>query len=278
MESNHNKAVAVSIDIENDWGGRINAYQGIQEGLPFILDTLKGLDIKATFFVSGEVVRDNKDAFNEIRASGHEIASHGFTHNVDYSKLSKEELSAQISRSRESIENELGISPLGFRAPKFGTSAHLFSILSDLQFKYDSSMVRGILPSRYSSLSVPSEPFFKNDILEIPISTLPYLKVPMGLLWINAIGFGRFRFLAERMRLPEIIVLYMHPFDLVQNKSKNDFGFLVNRWYTYKTDTTRHTLISILDYLKSKNREFICLRDLLSRNGIEIERKQGISV
>jgi len=256
------KEIAITIDVESDWGGRADTCHGIQEGLPFILNTLNELDIKATFFISGEIVRNNKDIVSEISESGHEIASHSFKHNVDYGELSKEELFDQINMSKELIEDEIGVKPLGFRMPQFRINDHLFDVLSDLGFKYDSSMVRGIFPSRYSSLSIPSEPFFKNGILEIPISTMPYIRLPMGLLWINAMGFNMFKFLVERIELPDRIVLYLHPFDLIGSKSKKDFGFFVNRWYNYRTSSVKGTLITVLNYWKNRKRNFICLKDI----------------
>ena len=266
----------MTIDVESDWGGRADTCHGLQKSLPFILNTLKGFDVKVTFFISGEIVANNKDIICEISESGHEIASHSFKHNIDYGKLSKEELFNQINMSKELIEDEIGVKPLGFRMPKFRINDYLFEMLSDLGFKYDSSMVRGILPTRYSGLSTPSEPFFKNGILEIPISTIPYIRLPIGLLWINAIGFKVFRFLVERIELPDIIVLDLHPFDFINvNKSKNDFGFFVNRWYNYKTGSVKDTFISVLDYWKNKNKEFICLEDILSQNKIKVEREQG---
>lgn len=271
------KMVAITIDVETDWGGRLRGGPGnclgIEEGIPYLLSLLAELNVKATFFISGEVVKNNKDIICEISESWHEIASHSFKHNIDYGKLSKDELFNQINISKELIEDEIGIKPLGFRMPQFRINDHLFDVLSDLGFKYDSSMVRSIFPSRYSSLSIPSEPFFKNGILEIPISTIPYIMLPLGLLWINAMGFSTFRFLIKPIKLPDPIVLYLHPFDLIVNKSKNDFGFFVNRWYNYKTRSVKDTLISVLDYWKNKNKEFICLKDILSQNKSYMEQE-----
>ena len=268
------RVIAITIDVETDWGGRLRAgpgnCQGIEEGIPYLLSLLAELNIKATFFISGEVIANNKDMICKIKESGHEIASHSFKHNMDYGKLSKEELFKQINMSKELIEDEIGVKPLGFRMPQFQISDHLFEVLSDSGFKYDSSMVRSIFPSRYSGLSIPSEPFFKNGMLEIPISTIPYIRLPLGLLWINVMGLSTFRFLIERIKIPNTIVLYLHPFDLIGSKSKNDFGFFVNRWYNYKTSSTKDTLISLLDYFKHKNREFTSLRDVF-----KAERKQG---
>ena len=269
-----NKSIAMTIDVESDWGGRADTCHGIQEGLPFILNTLNEFKIKATFFISGEIVKNNKNIICEISESGHEIASHSFKHNMDYNKLSKEELFNQINLSKELIEDEIGIKPSGFRTPQFQINDYLFEVLSDLDFKYDSSTVRGILPTRYSGLSTPSEPFLKNGILEIPTSTMPYIRLPMGLLWINVVGFNIFRFLSERINFADVIVLYLHTFDLLDIKSKNDFRFFVNRWYNYKTSSVKDTLISVLDYWGNKNKEFTCLKDIYHLK-TKVERKQG---
>lgn len=263
MKGSASKTIAISVDVENDWGGRVDTSYGIQEGLPFILDTLDEFAIRATFFICGEVVTKNRAMVCRISKSGHEIASHGFTHNIDYGRLSEEELSDQIHRSKLLIEEETGTRIVGFRMPKFRVNDCLFHVLADLRFKYDSSVVRGILPWRYSNLSIPYEPFLKNGILEIPVSTMPYLRVPMGLLWINAVGFNTFRFLMERSKLPHTIVLYIHPFDLIVDKPEGDFGFFVNRWHNYKATSPKATLVSIVEYFKDRNERFVSLEDIL---------------
>jgi len=257
------KSIAITIDVESDWGGRSRTYKGVENCVPIILDLLDELEIKATFFTSGDVVRDNKDIICEVSGLGHEIASHGFKHDVDYSRLSKEELFNQIDISKELIESEVGIKPLGFRTPQFRINAHLFEVLSDLGFKYDSSMATGILPSRYSGLSIPSEPFSKKCILEIPVSTMPYTRLPLGLLWITAMGFDVFRFLMKRSKSMSHITLYLHPFDLLQDKPKGDFNFLISSWYNYKAHSAKNTLQKLIRYWSREGRRFITLKELL---------------
>lgn len=267
MRAEKLKTVAVTIDVETDWGGRLSVgpgnCHGIEEGIPYLLHLLDELKIKATFFISGEVVSEYADIIKSIVEQGHEIASHGFKHDVDYSTMSKKEISEQISKSKTILEDEIGVTPLGFRAPQFRVNEAVYEVLSELNFKYDSSMVRGILPTRYNNLSIPSKPFMKSNLLGIPISTMPYLKVPLGLLWINAMGFNMFRFLLKGTESPNPVILYLHPFDLIQNKSKSDFGFLINRWYNYRSHSTRNTLELIIKYWNREGRKFIMLKELL---------------
>lgn len=269
------KTVAVTIDVETDWGGRLSTgpgnCHGIEEGIPYLLHLLDELKIKATFFISGEVVSEYADIIRDIAEQGHEIASHGYKHNVNYSTMSKMEIKEQISKSKKILEDEIGIIPIGFRAPQFRMSEATYVVLHELNFKYNSSMVRGILPTRYNNLSISSKPFMKNNLLEIPISAMPYLRVPMGLLWINVIGFSTFRFLSERIKLANMVVLYLHPFDLIEAKSKKDFGFIITKWYNLRSDKVKYTLESLLKYWKG-NREFLVLKEVIEKN----KRNKGV--
>ena len=52
----------------------------IPESTPFILDTLKELDVKATFFVVGENVKRYPDLFRRIVSEGHSIGNHTYNH------------------------------------------------------------------------------------------------------------------------------------------------------------------------------------------------------
>lgn len=52
----------------------------IPESTPFILDTLRKYDIKATFFMVGENVTRHHDLYNQIVAEGHRVGNHTFNH------------------------------------------------------------------------------------------------------------------------------------------------------------------------------------------------------
>ena len=51
----------------------------IPEATPFILDTLKAFDVKATFFMVGDNVRKYPELRERIIAEGHQVGNH--THN-----------------------------------------------------------------------------------------------------------------------------------------------------------------------------------------------------
>ena len=51
----------------------------IPESTPFILETLRRYNVKATFFMVGDNVRKYPDLFEQIKADGHQVGNH--THN-----------------------------------------------------------------------------------------------------------------------------------------------------------------------------------------------------
>jgi len=262
------KEIAITIDVETDWGGRLEAKEencvGIKHGLPIILNILNKYNVKATFFISAEIAILFRDTILEIIEHGHEIASHGYRH-IDYSELSKQELYTQISKSKHIIEEQIGTQVLGFRAPQFRINQQMFDILGELEFKYDSSMVRGVFPGRYSGMHVALMPFAKGQILEIPITTIPYIRLPVGLLWINAMSVEMFKILSRILKFPHLVVLYLHPFDLLESKpSGGNFRWIVGDWYTWRKTKVQQTFEMLIKYWKECLFQFVQMNNIVN--------------
>lgn len=254
--------ISVTVDVESDWGGRTGECYGLEHGLPYLLELLDSLGIKATFFISGVVISRYKEMIRRLSELGHEAASHGFSHK-NHSLLNKKQLFEEINKSKHLLEDEMGVEIFGFRAPQFRVNKELFDVLFDLHFRYDSSMSQATVPTRYSGLSVPKTPFLlENGLLEIPVSSIPYIRIPLGLRWINLVGFATFKFLLEKLALPQPIVLYLHPFDLIHSSGNPKISFIVKKWYSYKAHNTRKTLEQILSYWKAKGVKFVLLKEV----------------
>jgi len=256
----------ITVDVESDWGGRMDATQancqGIESAMPFILKLFKRNNIKATFFISSEIITLHTDLLCKIKENGHELASHGFKHNMKYDIITRNELEKQVIISKRLLEEYIGVSPKGFRTPQLRIHPKLHRILRDHEFEYDSSMAKGFLPTRYNNQQISAKPFIKDGLWEIPIPSMPYLGVPMGLLWINAMGFKAFKFLLEKSDRSTIII-YLHPFDLIDNKSKANYNFFINSWYNFKKGSVKRTFEQIITFLAKKT-DFITMYKLLS--------------
>ena len=59
----------------------------IPESTPFILDTLKAYQVKATFFRVGENVLRHHDLYNRIVEEGHQVGNHTFNHLGSYKHM-----------------------------------------------------------------------------------------------------------------------------------------------------------------------------------------------
>ena len=83
-----------------------------------LLDLLDKYKFKATFFVLGWIADRLPDLVAEIYSRGHEIASHGYSHQLN-SKMSKEEIVTDIVKSKTILENIIDRDVIGYRAPCF---------------------------------------------------------------------------------------------------------------------------------------------------------------
>ncbi len=208
-----------------------------------ILDLLDNYATKATFFVLGWVAERNVGLVKEIHARGHEVASHGYSHQLIYNQ-SPEEFRQETRKSKEILEDAVGGQIGGYRAASYSiTSRSLWAldILSDLGFRYDSS----IFPVRHDRYGISNAPRFPHNInlgdgkrmLEFPVATLNIwgYRLPVG-------GGGYFRifpysliayaisYLNEVERQPAMF--YLHPWELDPDQPRIQAG-LVSRFRHY---------------------------------------------
>ncbi|MDD5544420.1 MAG: polysaccharide deacetylase family protein [Acidobacteriia bacterium] len=81
-----------------------------------ILNILKQENVPATFFLVGKKVEAFPEVAQEIKAAGHELAFHGFTHRPLWMK-SRRMLEEEVNKSREVFRRVLGFEPQLFRPP-----------------------------------------------------------------------------------------------------------------------------------------------------------------
>jgi peptidoglycan/xylan/chitin deacetylase (PgdA/CDA1 family) len=83
---------------------------------PHILDTLAEYDVRAMFFVCGEMAVDNQDLLARMADDGHIVGNHTWTHPL-LTRLKRSEIRSEMKRTSDVIENAYGQRPLWFRAP-----------------------------------------------------------------------------------------------------------------------------------------------------------------
>jgi peptidoglycan/xylan/chitin deacetylase (PgdA/CDA1 family) len=80
-----------------------------------VLDTLAGVDERATFFVLGEYVAAAPELVQRTVAEGHEVGLHGDRH-LRHSEHTREEIEADALRALDRLE-ALGVRPARWRPP-----------------------------------------------------------------------------------------------------------------------------------------------------------------
>lgn len=97
--------------------------------------------IKATFFVTVSFIKEAKPYLLKVIEEGHEIGLHCYEHEK-INRYTKEQFEEMIIKSKEVIKKELGVEPIGFRAPCYRIKKEFFEILVKHGFKFDSSVTK----------------------------------------------------------------------------------------------------------------------------------------
>ncbi|MUH73691.1 XrtA system polysaccharide deacetylase [Psychrosphaera haliotis] len=160
-----------SLFSQKDWP---NLEHRVDNNTRRLLDLFDEHGAKSTFFILGAVAEKFPDLVTEIDKRGHEVASHGFAHRRATTQT-QQVFKEDVYRSKSFLEDTLGKSINGYRAPSFSindTNEWAYETLVELGFKYSSSTY----PIEHDLYGVPDWPRFKYDrpegIIEIPVPTI----------------------------------------------------------------------------------------------------------
>ncbi|MFJ2172321.1 polysaccharide deacetylase family protein [Streptomyces sp. NPDC087851] len=98
---------------------------------PGILRTLRDHDVRAMFFVCGEMVDVHRDLLREIADDGHVIGNHSWSH-PQMTKLTRSGIRGELERTSEVVEETVGAAPLWYRAPYGAWNRHSFELGAEM--------------------------------------------------------------------------------------------------------------------------------------------------
>jgi peptidoglycan/xylan/chitin deacetylase (PgdA/CDA1 family) len=87
--------------------------------VPAMLQTLREHNVKITFFLTGQWIKDNPELARQIVADGHEIANHSFTH-PDMRHLSDAAILKELADTEAMVADTTGASSRPLFRPPFG--------------------------------------------------------------------------------------------------------------------------------------------------------------
>ena len=185
-----------------------------------LLDLFGAAGTHATFFVLGWVAERHPALIRRIVAEGHELASHGYGHELVFA-IGQDRFRQDVMRAKGLLEDLGGEAVRGYRAPTFSMGAArtpwAYAVLAEAGHAYSSS----IFPGRHAGASdaelAPWRPL-GGPVLEIPMTVLR-----LGPRSLPVSGGGPFRvtpqplFLAALRRVNALGrrgVFYLHPWEI----------------------------------------------------------------
>jgi peptidoglycan/xylan/chitin deacetylase (PgdA/CDA1 family) len=110
-------------------------------GVKRVLKLLKEYNIKATFFIPGHTAEYFPEDVGMIKDEGHEIGHHGYIHEPPETIATLEGEKKIIELGMESLKKVVNIIPIEYRSSSWALTRYTLSILEDLGFIYDSSLM-----------------------------------------------------------------------------------------------------------------------------------------
>lgn len=181
--------------------------------------------VLGTFFVLGWIAERFPDLVRRIARQGHEIASHGYSHELVYRQTAGE-FRAETARSKHVLEDIIGAPVNGYRAASYSItrdSLWALDILAELGFLWDSSIFP-IHHDRYGIVDAPRWPHTLvtpagHTLTEFPLTTwqIAGVRLPVA-------GGGYFRlypYALSRHALRHVnrvdgrsFIFYLHPWEI----------------------------------------------------------------
>jgi polysaccharide deacetylase family protein (PEP-CTERM system associated) len=189
-----------------------------------LLDLFASRQVQATFFILGWVAERHPALVRAIAAAGHEIASHGYGHEIVYS-LSEAAFREDVRRSRQILEDLTGQPVVGYRAPSFSItrqSLWALDVLLEEGYRYDAS----IFPVRHDRYGIPDAPrhaytiaLESGSLVEVPPSTVRLAGQNLavaggGYFRLLPYGWTRSGLARLNRREQRPAIFYLHPWEI----------------------------------------------------------------
>lgn len=252
----------------------------VERNVEKILSILSFHRIRATFFVLGWIAQKHRSLVKGIANCGHEIASHGFGHEMITSQtpsLFRED----VRTSKGILEDIIGGPIHGYRAPSFTITTETqwaLPILVEEGYVYDSS----IFPIQHDRYGMPGANPWCHRLATVagPLWEVPPSTMKVGPVRLPVAGGGYFRLYPYRILRNLLkrtaadghpLVMYFHPWELDPDQPRMG-GSSLSKFRHYlnleKTEGRLHQLIT--DF------RFTSIREAVDAVGMECVSKESL--
>ena len=211
-------AASLSLDLDNKWSylkthgnpawSDYPSY--LPSVVPRILELLRDLDLRITFFIVGRdaAAPEHAAVMRAIVDAGHEVGNHSHSHEPWFHRYDDATVEREIADAEDAIAEATGVRPNGFRGPGYSLSAKLLDVLASRGYAFDASTLptfigplarayyfmtsrlepeerakRGALFGSVADALMPLRPYrwptASGPLLEIPVTTMPIVRAPI---------------------------------------------------------------------------------------------------
>ena len=238
-----------------------------------LLEVLAEGATSATFFILGGVAERHPKLVRAIRSGGHEVACHGYGHQM-ITRQSPAEFTEDVRRAKGILEDTTGVAVIGYRAPTFSVVRETLwslEVLVELGFLYDSS----IFPIVHDRYGIPDAGRFPHrltvgpgiEITEFPLSTVSWSggRFPVaggGYFRLFPYRFTRWaiRRLNEHEGQPALV--YLHPWEIDPGQPRLPVGRVAQFRHSVNTGSTEGRLRRLI-----RDFRFAPAREVLGMSG-----------
>lgn len=243
-----------------------------------LADLLARHGIKATFFVLGWVAERHPGLVKSLADQGHEIASHGYGHEL-VTAQSPECFRNDVRMAKRILEDIIGSPIIGYRAPSFSITSETewaLSILVEEGYRYDSSIYDRFNRSeeRQPSMEGYDIKTPAGSIWEVPLSTVKVLGFQLPVA-----GGGYFRlfpYAVSKMFLQRLeaqgatLVMYLHPWEIDPHQPRMEGPWLSQLRHYMNLQKTQERLECLV-----KDFRFSAIRDIVRTVGSQ-QQSEGL--
>jgi len=272
-EKSTNKIAVFSIDVE-EWyhleyfkNSNADKNKSVMDGLHTFIKIVDKHNIKASFFIVGELIQTLKKTIKNLDIEGHDIGLHSYFHK----RPVVQNINEFIKDTKDTLSEMQFILPnnaFGYRSPCFAIDRQRLDEVIKLGIQYDASKITQKEHPLYVNLDLDGfdkqerDIYKKDSFKAFEVSTVKFLGVNIPIAgggYLRIIPWPLYIWLLKKyLKKSDFINFFIHPFELSNaNFDLPDNTPLLTKFrYNYNRNKVENRLNKIIKLLKEKGYSF----------------------
>ena len=272
-EKSTNKIAVFSIDVE-EWyhleyfkNSKTDKKKSVMDGLHTFIKIVDKHNIKASFFIVGELIQTLKKTIKNLDIEGHDIGLHSYFHK----RPVVQNINEFIKDTKDAISEMKSILPnnsFGYRSPCFAIDRERLDEVIKLGIQYDASKITQKEHPLYVNLDLDGfekqeRDIYKKDFFKVfEVSTIKFLGVNIPIAgggYLRIIPWPIYIWLLKKyLKESTFINFFIHPFELssMNFDLPENTPYLTKFRYNYKRNKVEKRLNRIIELLKENDYNF----------------------